>query len=608
MGKGTVANGRAATAIGYYTTAPGWAQLALGQYNIGQGDAGAWVPTDDVFIIGNGTSDTQRSNAFTVKKNGDTQINGKLDVAKNAKITHTEVSTIPALEVVSSSGVGASFGSGAGLRVTSGDGGVLQGSDINHSIFFRKGRDNATDVMDFYEFGKIRFYTGGHIQNQLERMCIMSDGNVGIGVSSPQAKLHVNETVRFDGNLTGNGTDNRLPNQATLPDGKSIVTRDLADARYLTPAAATTTYVRHGFIGDTGSVAIGVGSYSSNFYSVAVGDGATATGTTSVAMGNDTTASGEIATALGTSASATGNSSVALGDATASGTSATAVGTGAVATNIYTLAMHGGQATEDYAVAIGRYFDSEWTLYSSVADGYQSIAINGSANGFRGVALNGVASGEGTIAIGDSSVTGDGAIGIGGGYASGNSNISLNASSAGDYSVAIAGALTDAYSAIAIGQQNASDGSAGFGDYAIALNGSATAIRATALNGTAAAGHSTALGSGSIANGQYSAAIGQTTATAFRSNVLGSFNVVDSGQNTGAWVAGNELLVVGNGTASNAASNALVMRKNANMRTGGDLEAKGVIRCAPGGGLSMGTFTEGQNPSTLDAGLKYSGE
>lgn len=37
-----------------------------------------------------------------------------------------------------------------------------------------------------------------------------------------------------NGNLTGNGTDNRLPFQTTLPDGSSILTRALGDSRYFT--------------------------------------------------------------------------------------------------------------------------------------------------------------------------------------------------------------------------------------------------------------------------------------------------------------------------------------------------------------------------------------
>lgn len=62
--------------------------LAIGRYNVAQGDPMNWVGTDDLFVIGNGTGDytdefdnwfpPQPHNAFVVKKNGDTMISGKV--------------------------------------------------------------------------------------------------------------------------------------------------------------------------------------------------------------------------------------------------------------------------------------------------------------------------------------------------------------------------------------------------------------------------------------------------------------------------------------------------------------------------------------------------
>jgi hypothetical protein len=78
FGNASTASGDYSTAFGLYTTAQSYASFALGQYNIPQGDPLAWQPTDDLFIIGNGSSPTLRSNAFVVKKNGDTTVNGKL--------------------------------------------------------------------------------------------------------------------------------------------------------------------------------------------------------------------------------------------------------------------------------------------------------------------------------------------------------------------------------------------------------------------------------------------------------------------------------------------------------------------------------------------------
>ena len=67
-GIATLASGKASHAGGHGTIASGDYQTVIGTYNA--------VDLDALFIIGNGTSDTNRSNALVVKKNGDVYING----------------------------------------------------------------------------------------------------------------------------------------------------------------------------------------------------------------------------------------------------------------------------------------------------------------------------------------------------------------------------------------------------------------------------------------------------------------------------------------------------------------------------------------------------
>lgn len=92
MGFNAVANGNFSTAIGYETTALGentfsmgtgtiaksYTSLAIGRFNdtIAGSDVVNWVSTDPLLTIGNGMSTANRSNAITVYKNGNTDLNG----------------------------------------------------------------------------------------------------------------------------------------------------------------------------------------------------------------------------------------------------------------------------------------------------------------------------------------------------------------------------------------------------------------------------------------------------------------------------------------------------------------------------------------------------
>ncbi len=68
----TTANGYYSTAMGYQTDAEAYACVALGRWNLTSSSysANPWVATDPLFIIGNGTSDSDRHNAVLVRKDG----------------------------------------------------------------------------------------------------------------------------------------------------------------------------------------------------------------------------------------------------------------------------------------------------------------------------------------------------------------------------------------------------------------------------------------------------------------------------------------------------------------------------------------------------------
>lgn len=59
--------------------------MTIGRYNTVEGTLDAWVATDPIFVIGNGTSSSNRSNAFVVRKNGNVEMKG--DVQIDGKVT-----------------------------------------------------------------------------------------------------------------------------------------------------------------------------------------------------------------------------------------------------------------------------------------------------------------------------------------------------------------------------------------------------------------------------------------------------------------------------------------------------------------------------------------
>ncbi len=76
MGFSTTASGSNSTAIGEYSKAQSYASVVLGRNNIVAGNPTEWISTDPLFVIGNGTDASHPSNALTVYKNGNMDVNG----------------------------------------------------------------------------------------------------------------------------------------------------------------------------------------------------------------------------------------------------------------------------------------------------------------------------------------------------------------------------------------------------------------------------------------------------------------------------------------------------------------------------------------------------
>lgn len=72
MGYRTIASGNTSTALGFQTTALSFAETTIGGFNTEYtpNNKFSWHPNDRLFVIGNGVSSDNKSNALTVLKNG----------------------------------------------------------------------------------------------------------------------------------------------------------------------------------------------------------------------------------------------------------------------------------------------------------------------------------------------------------------------------------------------------------------------------------------------------------------------------------------------------------------------------------------------------------
>ena len=79
-GEETTASGYGSHAEGYGTIAAGYRQHVQGEYNIAEGDTGSYARSKYAHIVGNGTSNTKRSNAHTLDWNGNAWFAGGIEL------------------------------------------------------------------------------------------------------------------------------------------------------------------------------------------------------------------------------------------------------------------------------------------------------------------------------------------------------------------------------------------------------------------------------------------------------------------------------------------------------------------------------------------------
>jgi len=369
-------------------------------------------------------------------------------------------------------------------------------------------------------------------------------------------------------------------------DGTLVITQDSGDSRYLR-GDGTSMALRGGSAAGINSFA-GLFSTASGDYSFSGGPYSTAGGIQSIAAGFNTNAAGDGAIAIGANAVASGSVSIANGyNSTANNWASIAIGSFQTATG-------------DYSIVIGS--ENSAIGSTSLTLGFHNQAL---VDGAIAWGTNNLADGYSAMAIGlNNSI-----------YSSGNYGVALgNNNSAGESSVAL-GRGNDAYqSSVTLGLNN----EAVEGGVALGLNNDADWYGlAIGTNNATSAFYASAFGWGNSSDGKYSMVLGNYGAAhAMHSVVLGVNNVNQGSPDT--WVLADDLLVVGNGGASNndggppfadSPNNAFAIHKNGNTRIAGQLETRGIIRCAKAGDLDMGVFTDGANPADatngLNAGLRY---
>ena len=153
---------------GYGNTAQSYGEMVCGLFaTVGSGSWNSWIGTDRLFVVGNGTGTSSRSDAMTILKNGNTGIG-------------TTAPEAP-LDVRSDF----SSGSQTLIKIGSTDGGLTNNKEANISYYWA-----AADNSCYLGFsGK------GNNSNQ---MILRGDGNVGIGTTAPDddALLDVSSTTK----------------------------------------------------------------------------------------------------------------------------------------------------------------------------------------------------------------------------------------------------------------------------------------------------------------------------------------------------------------------------------------------------------------------------
>jgi hypothetical protein len=361
-GGNNTANGIAGVAIGYNNISRANYGVVIGNSLISKSEGetvvgsyndtsnisnGSVNPTDRIFQVGNGSA-FGRGNAFTVLRNSNTGIG------------------------VANPRYPLSFTATNGNKISLYDDGNPSQLHFGLGIFSNQLLQfYSATVLDDIAFGI------GNSSSFTERMRIKGNGKVGIGTSSPLARLHVaDSSVVF---LASGQASSSPGNPPVSGEGRRMMW--YADKASFRAGYVNTSSWDRDSIGDY-STALGINNkakgYSSfavgntnsatGFHAIAMGLVSNATGNNSIAMGEQVTASGDNAVSFGFLTTASGNRSLASGYvATATGFASTAIGFGPAAPGNYSVSIGSNtQAVGGASLSMGD---------NSIARGNNAISI-----------------------------------------------------------------------------------------------------------------------------------------------------------------------------------------------------------------------------------------
>lgn len=177
MGKESLTTGESSIASGVGVVAKSFSSFVTGSYNdsLATSNQTTWVPSDPLFIVGNGTGYFARKNAMVVYKNGNTDLNGKVNVNYLSDINNAQLNLIE-----------------------------NNGAEFTHLAFFNKnGVNNLTDkwLMRAYPLGtnasrRINFYTNGGA-NSGDILTIFGNGNATLaGILTQLSDARLKKNIR----------------------------------------------------------------------------------------------------------------------------------------------------------------------------------------------------------------------------------------------------------------------------------------------------------------------------------------------------------------------------------------------------------------------------